>query len=537
MQKIRILFSLLGSMAFGATEMENPLLKGVLIVDDSSKLREAGLENVQGIQFDGIKGNDQLVSELSPFLSDFPLTANGASALCSAITSYYRENEDVRMAVTLPDQNTSEGVVQLVLSPEKLGKINLVKEGEGDALTKWVRLKEAEPINQKTLAQDVAWMNTNPYRSVKASYQNTDKSNVTDIDLIVSEKKSWKITSGVENTGTMPIGTTRIFAGFNVNLFDDHNFKFTAKTTDHYKDYQSYSGEYVGFLPWRNTLKITGSYSGTTPNRQPFPRKHRESFDTTLRYAIPHWLSANPWVDQITYEAGFDVKGTNTNLFDQDDPAPVEKKLAFTSQLAASVNAVRSRGNNKITAGVDLVGSPARMLQHQSDADFNNLRKGATPQYFYSKLALSLEQKFANKWNIFAQGRGQFAFSNLIPAEQYSLGGFSTVRGYDEKVVGGDNALCGNLELRSPEFTVAGIWLPKFGDRINFLGFVDGGYAWFREKVPGTPADQGLLSLGSGLRYSVGPYFSSRLDVGFPLLKVEKDNGKAHIHFNAVMSY
>ena len=534
MQKISILFSLLGSMTFAATDVENSSFKGLLIVDNSAKVRTVGREQIHGIQFDGVAKNEELIEELTPLLSDFPLTSNGAEAICSAITTYYHEHDDLRMAVTLPDQDTSDGVVQLVLSPERLGRINVKdnKYTEADSLKRWVRLGTADPINQKTLAQDVAWMNTNPYRTVKVDYQNTDQAGITDIDLVVSDKKQWKITTGVENTGSNPIGNNRVFATINGNLFTDHTVKFQAITSDQYDKYQSYKGEYFALLPWRNTLKIAGSYSGSS-----YPNKDRQSFEATTRYSVPQWFSSNPWVDQITYEVGADFKGSNTNVFFEDDAEPTKKQLAFIGQFIAGVNAVRNQDSNKITADLDLVGSPLSMLPHQTDADFDNLRVGARPQYLYSKLALAMEQKMFGNWKLWMQGRGQFAFADLIPSEQFSLGGYSTVRGYDEKVVGGDHAICGNLEFRTPEFTVAGIWLPKFGDKLSFLSFVDGGYAWFRSEVPNTPISQGLLSVGPGVRYAVASYFTSRLDVGFPLMKVEKSSEKPHIHFSTSLSY
>ena len=46
-----------------------------------------------------------------------------------------------------------------------------------------------------------------------------------------------------------------------------------------------------------------------------------------------------------------------------------------------------------------------------------------------------------------------------------------------------------------------------------------------------------LLGAGPGIRYAVSNYFSSRLDVGFPLLSVEKSSDKPHLHFNAILSY
>lgn len=194
--------------------------------------------------------------------------------------------------------------------------------------------------------------------------------------------------------------------------------------------YQSYKGEYIAFLPWRNTLKITGSYSLSS-----YPNKDRESFEATTRYAIPQWFINNSWVDEMKYEMGADFKGSNTNSFDESEPPETQKRLAFISQFVAGINAVRDRGSNKIKTNLNLIGSPAEMLPHQTAADFANLREGATAQYLYSKLGMTVEQKFFGNWNLFIQGRGQYAFADLIPSEQFGLGGFTTVRGYDEKII------------------------------------------------------------------------------------------------------
>lgn len=539
MLKSTILFSLLGSFSLAAQEpSEAPKLKGVRLVDHPSKVRE--VSQVEGIVFDGAV-NPELANELSPFLSDLPMTAEGAKQLCDAIASHYRDSEHLRVAVSAPQQDTSSGVVQIVVTPEKLGAVN-VKENqytEAETLKKWVRLNTTDAINEETLAQDVGWMNTNPYRTVKVDYKPTGRLGVTDVDLIVSDKKSWKVSSGVDNTGTDPIGPLRIFAGFTTNdfIFADHTLDFQATVADHYNEFQSYTLKYNAPLPWRNTLRVSGSYSATTPERTDFPQKHRQSYQASARYAIPQWFAANPWVDQITYEAGADFKGSNTNIFFEDDAAPVEKRLAFIGQFAGNISFLRARASNKITAAIDLIGSPARMLPHQTDADFNNLRAGSTPRYAYTKLLLGYDQKLPFGIKLSTQGRGQFTLSNLIPSEQFALGGYSTVRGYAEKAVNGDNAVCGNLEIKTPEITVAGIWFPKFKDSLTLLGFADAGYAWYNEEVANTPVSQSLLGVGPGIRYSVSNYFTSRLDVGFPLLDVEKDSGSTRLHFNAILSY
>ena len=543
MQKITVLLSLLGVLTLTAQEQESaPQLKGVLLVDDVAKVRATPLDPVQGIQCDGVDTTQSnLNSELTSFLSDFSLTASGVKMLCEAIETHYREHQDLRMTVSVPEQNMEDGVVQLVVAQERLGEVH-VKDNRythPQTLTKWVRLSKQEPINEKTLAQDVGWMNTNPYRSVHVAYQPSERTGTTHVDLVVSDKKNWKLLSGVDNLGTNPIGPLRIFAGVNVNnfIFTDHTLNLQAAASDHYSEYQAYEGQYVIPLPWRNTLRLFGNYKATSPHRTAFPQRHRQTYQASGRYAVPHWFGANPWIDQITFEAGADFKGTNTNVLDEGNPQPAEKKLAYIGQFVGSVNAQRTCESNKITAGLDVIGSPAEMLPNQTDADFNNLRLGATPQYLYSRLALALDQTFAEDWNLFLQGRAQFSLSNLLPSEQFALGGYMTVRGYEERAVNGDNAICGNLEIKTPALPIVGLWYPKFGDSLYLLGFVDAGYAWFRQAVPNVPLNQSLLGVGPGLRYKISSYFSSRLDVGFPLLQLADEAQTPHVHFNAVLSY
>lgn len=535
MQKTSIIFSIVGSFLFAA---ENDLLKGALVLNDAAKVKDEHVDLVEGVQFDGVESSEELAS----ILADFPLTQNGAEGLRDAIASYYEANNEYRYSVTVPEkQDSSNGVVQLVATPERLGSVN-VKENEftdSNALTKWVRLKENDAIHKQTLAEDIGWLNSNPFRSVKVSYDQGQAPGVTDLNLVVSDKKGWKLSTGVDNTGTMPIGTTRVFGVIDVNdfIFSDHTLKLKASLADHFSEYQSYSVTYKAALPWRNTLELSGSWTGTSPKRTEFPHKNRQNYKASVVYAVPQWFADNSWVDEITWKTGFDFKGANSNLVYEDDPAPVEDKLAYVGQFTSGFSALRKTKTNKISAGLDLIASPSSMLPHQTDADFNNLRQGATARYAYSKLNLAVDQSLYG-WKLSAKGRAQLSPFYLLPSEQFVLGGQSTVRGYQEKVVGGDNSFCANFELSAPTVGPVSIWMPKFDDHLTVLGFVDAGYAWFNDTTETRPTQESLLGVGTGFRYSVASYFKSSVDVGFPLQKVQKDDsGKPRVHFNASLSY
>jgi hemolysin activation/secretion protein len=133
-------------------------------------------------------------------------------------------------------------------------------------------------------------------------------------------------------------------------------------------------------------------------------------------------------------------------------------------------------------------------------------------------------------------GRLQLSDSSLLASEQFGLGGYNTVRGYRERVVNGDNALCINTEIRTPSFPVFKRLL-KTSDLLYFLVFFDYGHAWDHKKIPGFPLQQTLMGIGPGFRYRISSYFTSRFDIGIPLHNIEEEKKKTRIHLSAVLSY
>jgi hemolysin activation/secretion protein len=113
---------------------------------------------------------------------------------------------------------------------------------------------------------------------------------------------------------------------------------------------------------------------------------------------------------------------------------------------------------------------------------------------------------------------GQFASTSLISSEQLAIGGWNTVRGYDERVLFGDQGFVINIELHTPSFSPSS-WisgkLPK--DDLQFLAFWDFGLMNTIDPSPGDPSPTYLTGIGVGARYNVGSNLAVRCDVGFPL--------------------
>ena len=125
---------------------------------------------------------------------------------------------------------------------------------------------------------------------------------------------------------------------------------------------------------------------------------------------------------------------------------------------------------------------------------------------------------------LFVRAEGQYADSPVVGAEQYSIGGHGTVRGYKEREFLGDTGCAGTVELRSP--IILGLFdrTPEEGamalDRVQFVVFLDAG--WYNlEKGRGTDEDDNefIMGAGVGFRAALGEWSQLRCDIGFPLVK------------------
>ncbi|MDJ0690299.1 MAG: ShlB/FhaC/HecB family hemolysin secretion/activation protein [Xenococcaceae cyanobacterium MO_188.B32] len=105
----------------------------------------------------------------------------------------------------------------------------------------------------------------------------------------------------------------------------------------------------------------------------------------------------------------------------------------------------------------------------------------------------------------------QLANDALLPSEQFSIGGFNTVRGYRQDQLLTDNGLLASAELRIPiteGFSESGI--------VQIVPFIDYGKGWNYADVP-NPDPQNLLAMGIGLLWQE-ENFTFRFDYGIPLI-------------------
>jgi hemolysin activation/secretion protein len=358
--------------------------------------------------------------------------------------------------------------------------------------------------------------------------------------LEVADRLPLRVFAGYEDTGTRLTARDRLLGGFNLGdvfgLGHQLNYQYTADPG--FDRLTAHSAGYVMPLPWRHTLSFFGSYVDINAD---LPASLRAAgfdekglnYQAALRYSVPLPLTKRY---QHEFSLGVDFKhNKNDLLFNSASALKTETDVA---QLAAGYNGSLSDRLGRTSFGLQGYYSPGGLIGNDSNDDYDRQHSGSTADYFYGRLTVERVTRLPLGCSWVLRGIAQGASGNLIPSEQLGVGGYSTVRGYEEREANGDQGGVVSAELRSPSFRVLGrVSKWKLEDQLQFLAFYDYGYVKNVHLASGeSPAHFDLESVGGGLRYTANRYLSVRFDYAYRLVGTgvdgasgEKTGSRAHV--------
>ena len=536
-------------------------LKGIILTDESSLSSEEKQRAVGGLDTLNIQVPGKLKylkSYLSYEFLQKPLTKQRLLDLKQEILMYYRRQGRPVVTLQIPQQKVTDGVLQILVIEGKLGQVKV--EGnthfKSHILRNYIQLKEGQPIDSQILLTDVAWINRNPFRHVDVVFGPGDIAGTTDIRLLTNDSRPWKVYTGVDNTGYDKTSLIRLFTGANWGkIFNlDHTFSMQLTHAPDIRQFWSLIGYYSMPLPWRHILSFYGGYSHV------HTKIHPKSSETTSKqksqtspsgYSVQASTRYNIILKPIgTYLqdviVGADYKRTNTGVdHGKEMQSPMSSNL---TQLMSGYNGAFDSSYIKFALSADLFYSPGKWLPNQSSETYDPLHRGATPHYFYGRFSFTPVLRLPKDFSFALNLEGQVSTQNLLPSEQYGLGGHNTVRGYKERIVNADNAFFSSTELRSPPLSFIG--KRAFKDVLQLLLFLDYGIGGNVHQDLDKTSTQYLLSYGPGVRYNISPYMTFKADLGIKLNKIEKklspiekqtiqesDTSPFRFHFSFIASY
>lgn len=510
-----------------------PLLHGIVIVNSPIDLAQQ--EDQKGVFIQtSIPGKKTLLKDLLACYLEEPITQQRMLEIKRTIIQYCKDQSRPLVTVQIPEQDISSGVVQIVLKEGIVEKISYSgNRWFSDAfMEQHICLREGEKINEDQLLNDVAWLNRNPFHMTNIILSPGKKENSVDVLLKTQDKFPLRFYLGGDNTGTKFTEDARMYLGANWGHAFWHGdlLSYQYTTSFDFDRFQAHTGSYTAYLPWKHELDLFGGYSKVRSKIDDF-KSGGDSGQISIRYKVPFKPLYKSELHTLCF--GFDYKTMNSNLlFIGGDEQPVIDNTVNITQFTGEYEYVNLFGSHDITLLLDLFYSPGQMVSKQKASDYEAYRPDAKSNYIYG--FVSLEDIYSWKWGeIGGKFRGQVASRALLPSEQFGLGGYSTVRGYDEREYNADDALCLNLEART---------LPWKYERWNleslFLVFVDYGLGHLKKPNSDEKSVENLIGIGPGIRIRAFPYVTLRVDYGFQLHHTrlgDHDFGKWHI--NAFISY
>ncbi|MGE0198320.1 MAG: ShlB/FhaC/HecB family hemolysin secretion/activation protein [Simkaniaceae bacterium] len=521
-----------------------PQAKALIIVGSKGEVQSTyTLGNIQGLHVKGVEipgGVESLAKKLNPLYLNRTVTNKTLVEIQDTIRDQYLSHNRPFVIVQVPSQDVTSGILQIIVMESQLGKV----EVQGNTWFSTKRLAgylDVDPgqfINQQSVLNDLDFINRNPFRRVDVIYAPGEKPGTTDVILHVEDRMPYRLYAGAENTGVPTTNRQRYFAGFNWgNAFGlDHIFAYQFTASYNIDRFQSHTAQYIAPLPWRHVLDVYGGVSWVEPKLD-FPSMRSQGFSSQVsaRYIIPFMLGIYLRQELVI---GFDWKRTN-NTIEFTDEFPSFGKNVNLTQFVLEYGNAYERNHYRIDFTGTLYYSPGKWISDQEDSNFSSLRPGAKNHWVYFLGSLSYLQRLPKSFSFYFLSQGQLSSQNLLPSEQFGLGGYDTVRGYDQREVSAENGILLSGELRSPALPVLHYFKAiKKVDAIQFLVFLDYGWARYKKTIPFESKSQYLLGVGPGLRYTLEPYLTARLDWGIKLHKQARyGGGDTMVHFSVTGSF
>lgn len=497
-------------------------------------------------------GESALRDRLEPIFSGKPISQELLAQLKHEIRIHYGENKLPFLIVDIPEQDVSKGTVLMVLCESTLCNIWCTgnRYFSDRVLTSYIEVEPGERIRTDRLLSDIAFTNRNPFRNTSLAFSPGAEEKTTDIILVTEDRLPLRVYVGGDNTGNKYTGDARWYTGFNYGnlFFIDHMLSYQYTTSSDFHRFQAHTAQYVAPNQFRQILTFFGGVSFVHPSLNqikndfmPPPnelKSHGFSAQASVRYEIPFGAFYKARLQDVVF--GFDFKRMNNNLtYIGDESIPIIFKNVNLGQFVIQYHLGIANENHQFSFEGNLYASPGDILGGGSKTNFNNLRAGAKNQYIYALAGIKDTYFMPYDLALYGYLRGQVSSGALLPSEQFGLGGYDTVRGYDEREFNADQALVLNLELHSPSVSVSRRrHNEKFDDALYFLIFGDFAGGWNYTSLSNEKNHDWLGSLGAGFRYNYSRYLQARLDYGF---KLHKDGAIGHslgkLHVGLIASY
>jgi hemolysin activation/secretion protein len=458
---------------------------------------------------------DRLAAALAPFTGPSRRFTDIESAV-QAVREVYAEASITAVQVLIPEQTLEGGVVKLQVEELQVARIEI----EGAQLRSRDNVLRAVPgLSQGVtpvdtdLSAQLRLANENPGRQMQVTFRTEDDGSLTGV-LRVADRSPWTTQLSLDNTGSATTGKYRAgLAVQHANLLDRDIVAAGQVQTSpgHVDDVK------VGFLNLRAPLYPLGLMldatwvhssvdSGTVKTSAGDYLLSSIGRSTSLRVTrlLPRWGAVDQRLSLGQDWRLIDSQVTSTAGGPSLVPSLELRPVTLSYSLNWREDASSAFGQASVSHNLPAGGRSAPSAVEES-------RKGAKPNYTVLRLSAGFATA-VGAWTLNTQWNGQWTDDALVSAEQFSIGGEGSIRGFNGRVASADKGQRLGLELQSPVKTM----------KLGAAGTVAAAWAVFaeagevRRNLPqtGEKVRTALAGAGLGLRITWSERLALRADLG-----------------------
>ena len=545
-----------------AQQSATAILKQVVIVSDLAAIQPEGVApsntpiDVRGPDF---LQNPVFAAILTTHLGR-TLTHDELTSLVKTIFDYCRLNGHSLVDVVVPEQAIDNGVMQIAVVQLKGGKVTISGNRwfSEQAIAHYIHVENGKVVDEQSMADSIAALNRSPYRHATIVY-NRAGPDTTDVEVKVVDRMPFTAYAGFGTTGTQSLGSNQIFAGFDWgNVFGlDHDLSVQyLSSTDLLTGYpaspdlpnqptlQAIQGSYTLPTFGNQRMSISGAYEEGVPTVDPNFSQTISDLQLSTRYVFP--LPVRPNLSQeistgVDYDrsdgqlkfTGILVSTTTTEV--------LQGALEYALKYDSPHKAGEVYSTTNLNLGLYL--SPGGLTPDNTTEQFNLARQGAKADYAYLHARADHLAPLFGPVSWYVGGQAQVATGALLSNQKLWLGGFDTIRGYDENSASGDSGVLMRNELRIDLLNGGRGLIPAassgfLGEQfVQLYGFWDIGWVKDLEQEFATPESVTLQSAGIGFRYQFLTNLSVQGDFGWQLRALPGQEKGQRGDVLAVISY
>ncbi|MES2962033.1 MAG: ShlB/FhaC/HecB family hemolysin secretion/activation protein [Pseudomonadota bacterium] len=382
---------------------------------------------------------------LLPFIGKC-IEAETLASIIKAVNDYYQSKGYITIQVTVPKQNLQNGIFELQIIEGKVEKIAFGKDRMIEKMQEFTAFGAAEGnvLNINDINQGMYQINRLQSNQAVMKIEPGTKSGESIVKIDNNKKFPAKVTIGKDNLGNKFTGVerTNFSSNFDNLLFLNDNLNLNYTTNLHndsqVKDIKSFSSSLS--IPFKyNTFSYDFS-------RSEFKGQNPGINGTSTLTGFSQ--SSKITLDRVLVNQTKLRFSTNASLTDKSSASYLNNEKIATSERRLSILNVGFSVSSYLDDTSNLYFNPSyskglKLMNAKKDQP-DSINTVPKAQFDVFKLYANFSKKFTlpkidSPVTFVTEMNGQYAKQTLYGSEQFSVGGYYSVRGFREGYINGDS--------------------------------------------------------------------------------------------------